>query len=148
LGATRPWSRHILTAWQTARRLRKTLADELGLDPGRALRELEAEVLAQSLALYAPEQKVRTPAAAPTYADAHVPTQRPADRPVRRPAAQFSPADTLVGREHELGELRTCLEEAWSGQGRLALVEGPSGIGKAGCSARRGEWPPTRVQRP
>ena len=115
-------------ALSALRRARKTLADELGVDPGRALRELEAEVLAQSPALDAP---ARPAATAPTYAGAHVPTQRPAEPPARRPVPSSSPVDTLVGRDRELAELRDCLEEAWSGQGRLALVEGPSGIGKS-----------------
>jgi DNA-binding SARP family transcriptional activator/tetratricopeptide (TPR) repeat protein len=117
-------------ALSALRRARKTLADELGVDPGRALRDLVAYGLAQSPALDAPAQQSRPAAAAPTYAGAHVPSQRPAQQP-SRPAAPFSPVDKLVGREHELAELRICLDEAWSGQGRLALVEGPSGIGKS-----------------
>ena len=41
-------------ALEALRRARETLADELGVDPGPALRALEAEVLAQSPALDAP----------------------------------------------------------------------------------------------
>jgi DNA-binding SARP family transcriptional activator len=114
-------------ALSALRRARKTLADELGVDPGRALRELEAEVLAQSPALDAPAQASSRPA----YASAHVPVQRPPEHTVRRPSLPLAPIDEIVGRERELTELRSCLEEAWSGQGRLALVEGPSGIGKS-----------------
>ena len=36
----------------------------------------------------------------------------------------------FVDRERELGELRSCLEDALSGRGRLALVAGEPGIGK------------------
>jgi DNA-binding SARP family transcriptional activator len=41
------------------RRARTTLADELGVDPGPALRELEEQVLAQSPALVVPAQRTR-----------------------------------------------------------------------------------------
>jgi DNA-binding SARP family transcriptional activator/tetratricopeptide (TPR) repeat protein len=94
------------------RRARKTLADELGVDPGPALRELEGEVLSQSPTLDAP------PVAAPA---ARLPVQ----------THQAPPPDALVDRAREVDELRACLAEAWSGQGRLALVEGPAGIGKS-----------------
>ena len=123
-------------ALSALRRARKTLADELGVDPGRALRELEAEVLAQSPSLDGPPAPTR-PAAAPTDPGARVPSQRPAQLPgryplsARKPAPPLAPADELVGRDRELAELREALAEAWSGQGRLVLVEGPAGIGKS-----------------
>jgi DNA-binding SARP family transcriptional activator/DNA-binding CsgD family transcriptional regulator len=118
-------------ALSALRRARKKLADELGVDPGRALRELEADVLAQAPSLDAPPPPAlptapaspARPLAPATYAGAHVPTQRPAQ--------PFAPVDALVGRDRELTELRDCLEEARSGQGRLALIEGPAGIGKS-----------------
>ena len=116
-------------ALSALRQARKTLADELGVDPGRALRELEAEVLAQSPLLDAPLPPAR-PAASPR-AYTHLPSQRPLDQPPQRPARPFSPVDELVGRDRELVELRESLDEAWSGQGRLVLVEGPAGIGKS-----------------
>ena len=130
-------------ALSALRRARKTLADELGVDPGRALRELEAEVLAQSPALDAPAQQVRTPRCAHVRGRTrtHPTPGRPAGPPTDR---AVSPVDTLVGRDHELAELRLCLEEAWSGQGRLALVEGPRASARAGCSSRRSGWRPTR----
>ncbi|MGZ4610705.1 MAG: BTAD domain-containing putative transcriptional regulator [Actinomycetes bacterium] len=116
------------------RRARKTLADELGVDPGPALRELEREVLSQSPSLDAP----RTPAAAgPTPPPPPPSTAAPAPPtppiPPRVPARSHqAPApDALVDRDREVDELRGCLEDAWSGMGRLALVEGPAGIGKS-----------------
>jgi DNA-binding SARP family transcriptional activator/tetratricopeptide (TPR) repeat protein len=111
-------------ALSALRRARKTLADELGVDPGRALRELEAEVLAQSPLLDAPTPSV---SAMPAPNQPLVPAQRPGQQPAR----PVAPADTLVGRHQELAELRDCMADAWSGQGRLALVEGPAGIGKS-----------------
>ncbi len=95
------------------RRARATLADELGVDPGPALRALEAEVLAQSPALDAPAR----PRAV---------TADPAPPGPPSPAAE-----DLVERDHELLVLRGALSEALDGQGRLALVQGPAGIGKS-----------------
>ena len=40
-------------------------------------------------------------------------------------------AELLLERDRELESLRAALAEAASGEGRLALVEGPAGIGKS-----------------
>ena len=92
------------------RRAREVLADELGVDPGPALRSLEAEVLAQSPDLDAP-----TPAAAQ---DATALVPRP-----RTP-------DGLVDREREMAVLRTMVAELGEGTPGCLLIEGPAGIGK------------------
>ena len=70
-------------ALATLRRARSTLADELGVDPGPALRDLEQQVLAQSPTLDAPAGPVDAPAAAPSL----VPTaaRRPSWTGPRRP---------------------------------------------------------------
>jgi DNA-binding SARP family transcriptional activator len=105
-----------LEAYQGGRRL---LAGELGLEPGRPLRELEQAILRQDPALEPPS----TSPAGTTPAKAAV----------------------FVGRHRELEQLRTCLEEALAGRGRLALVAGEPGIGKSrlaeelvGLARRRG----------
>lgn len=92
------------------RRAREVLAEELGVDPGPALRSLEAEVLAQSPHLDAP-----TPAAA-----------RDATRLVPRPRTP----DGLVDREREMAVLRSMVEELGDGGSGCLLIEGPAGIGK------------------
>jgi DNA-binding SARP family transcriptional activator len=92
------------------RRARSTLADELGVDPGPALRELEQQVLAQ----------------APTL---HVPRPRAPAPPSSTPASPAVP-DDLVDREHELAAVRTALDDLAAGEPRLLLIEGPAGIGK------------------
>ncbi|MFI7708548.1 BTAD domain-containing putative transcriptional regulator [Nonomuraea sp. NPDC049480] len=102
------------------RRARQVLSDELGVDPGPALRALEAEVLVQSPALQL--TTLRAPA---TRAGASA----PAPAPVQLPAAAPATGD-LVDRGRELVELTGCLEEALEGQARVVFVEGPAGIGK------------------
>ena len=91
------------SALAALRRAREVLAEELGVDPGPALRALEAEVLAQSPELDGPRPK----------ASAEI---------VPRPRTP----DGLVDREREMALLETKLEEL-SG---CVLVEGPAGIGK------------------
>lgn len=97
------------------RRARQVLADELGVDPGPALRRLEADVLAQSPELDGP--------APPSVARVGS---------VPAPATPPGPADDgLVDRERELEALTGGLTDALAGRGRLVLVEGPAGIGKS-----------------
>jgi DNA-binding SARP family transcriptional activator len=95
-----------LQAYQDARR---TLVEELGIEPGERLRELERAILAQDpgLHLAAPEE----PAADEPAADA--------------------PRGAFVGRERELDQLIEALDEAVAGRGRLVLLAGEPGIGKS-----------------
>ncbi|WP_158844794.1 AfsR/SARP family transcriptional regulator [Saccharothrix deserti] len=84
--------------------VRVRLADELGIDPGRALRELHAKVLAGHVA--------------PERANAVVvPRQLP-------PAAEF------VGRADVVAELTALLSTADSARLPVALISGAPGIGK------------------
>ncbi len=99
-------------ALSALRRARTTLAEELGVDPGPALRSLEAEVLAQSPSLDAPPARV---AGVPAFARAD-----------REPA----PAD-LVDRARETDALRRALADVVAGSSGCVLVEGPPGIGKS-----------------
>jgi DNA-binding SARP family transcriptional activator/DNA-binding CsgD family transcriptional regulator len=110
-------------ALATLRRARALLAEELGIDPGPALRTLEAEILAQSDALRVPSAPA--PATAPATRPVH--PRRPAGSPVTPAAA----SPTLVDREPELARLRSCFEDAATGQAGLALIHGPAGIGKS-----------------
>ncbi len=112
-------------ALSALRRARQTLADELGVDPGPALRELEAEVLAQSPTLDAPARPARV-----SLPPQPLPAQgAPAAAP--GPAAHPAPTEAMVDRDREVADLRRYLDEALAGSGRLALVEGPPGIGKS-----------------
>ncbi len=88
------------------RRARTVLADELGIDPGLALRKLEAAVLSQDPALDAP-------AVLPDGSDAHQPGNLP---------AALSP---LIGRAAELSAIADLLRAS-----RLVTVTGTGGVGK------------------
>lgn len=92
------------------RRARQVLADELGVDPGPALRSLEAEVLAQSPHLDVPTT-AKTTNATPL---------------VPRPRTP----DGLVDRDREMAVLRTMVDDLSDGTSGCLLIEGPAGIGK------------------
>jgi DNA-binding SARP family transcriptional activator len=100
-----------LAAYHDARR---ALLGELGIEPGRALQDLQRGILEQDPSLDRPV------AAAPAASGG-----RPdAVRPGRRAAAPF------VGRDDELALLDAGLEDALAGRGRLFLVVGGAGAGK------------------
>jgi len=88
-----------LAAYRDARQM---LVDELGIEPGAELRELERAILSQDASLRA--------------AGAGAP-----------PPSLPTPATPLVGRERELGETEALLVE---GHARLLTLTGPGGIGK------------------
>jgi predicted ATPase/DNA-binding SARP family transcriptional activator len=90
-------------ALATYQRVKRTLADELGLDPGPQLQRLEQKVLAQEL-----------------------PVGRPADTAADLPRGNLpSMSAGLVGRETEVATLAELLTRE-----RLVEVVGPGGIGK------------------
>jgi DNA-binding SARP family transcriptional activator/tetratricopeptide (TPR) repeat protein len=93
-----------LQAFQDARR---TLVEELGIEPGSRLRELEGAILAQDPGL-------------------NISIEEPAVEP-----ALATPRGTFVGRERELAELIGGLDDAFAGRGRLFLLAGEPGIGKS-----------------
>jgi DNA-binding SARP family transcriptional activator/tetratricopeptide (TPR) repeat protein len=102
------------------RRARRTLAEELGVDPGPALRALEAEVLAQSPTLDVPVQRV--PPSSASGSDA-----RPVDGIRSAPSGQVD----LVERDRELLVLRRAIEDVVNGVPGVLFIEGPAGIGKS-----------------
>jgi DNA-binding SARP family transcriptional activator len=109
-----------LGVFQAARR---TLAQELGIDPSPWLRQLEGDILRQ-----APGLDWTPPA---SQADQPPPLE--ATGPPVDPSATPSPPPTdqgvLVGREAQLAALDAALARAAAGRGRLVLVAGEPGIG-------------------
>jgi predicted ATPase/DNA-binding SARP family transcriptional activator len=92
--------------------IRELLARELGIDPGPALRQLQARMLAQDPAL-ARANAAASPAPARTTVQ-----QKPAGN-LREQVSSF------VGRDVELGQLREAI-----GSSRLVTLTGPGGAGK------------------
>jgi DNA-binding SARP family transcriptional activator len=94
-----------LEAYRSARR---TLLAELGIEPGRALRELEHAILEQDPAIdIATRQRQQQPA---------------------RPGRAAAP--TFEGRSDELALLEAGLDDALAGRGRLFVVVGDAATGK------------------
>ena len=83
---------------------RRTLVEELGIEPGRELRTLQEAILHQEPAL---------------------------DVSAAAEAAEAPSRGVFVGRERELASLMTALRDALAGQGRLILLAGEPGIGKS-----------------
>jgi DNA-binding SARP family transcriptional activator len=94
-----------LAAYRDAR---QTLLGELGIEPTRALQELEKAILAQDPALEGTTRQ-RAPSSVPPGRHAATP---------------------LVGREAELALFDAALDDALAGRGRLFLVVGPPSAGK------------------
>ena len=61
------------------------------------------------------------------------------------PAPGLSPSSSsFVGRQREMGELRSALEESLAGQGRLAMLVGEPGIGKTRTAQELASYAETR----
>ena len=93
---------------------RRRLREELGLDPGRPLQELEQQMLLQDPALDAAPTRDSTGSTAPAAA---------APPPILSPV--------LVGRDTESQLLREALERAARGHGSTVVVLAPAGAGKS-----------------
>ncbi|HVT70305.1 MAG TPA: BTAD domain-containing putative transcriptional regulator [Trebonia sp.] len=117
----RLWELLILALYQGGRQaealrayaeVRDRLAGELGIDPGPALRQLQARILAQDPSL--------APASAAIAAD---PVRAAA--PPKAAGNLREPLSSFVGRDAELEQLREAL-----GRSRLVTLTGPGGVGK------------------
>ena len=100
-------------ALEAYRAARRALLAELGIEPGRALHDLERMILEHD-----PSLEVAVPAAS---------GGRPSSVPGTPGRHAAAP---LVGRDAELGLLAAGLEDALAGRGRLFVVIGATGAGK------------------
>jgi DNA-binding SARP family transcriptional activator len=107
--------------------VRAILDDELGLEPGIELRDLQTAILRQDPALAWSEPVGGAPAAAPDPAPADLPAAVPAAVPV-----QIAP---LVGRDPELSALGHLLDQADGGTASCAVIVGEPGMGKSRLAA-------------
>ncbi len=135
----RLWALHALAltragrqgdALAALRQARTHLADELGLDPGQELRDLEQAILQQDPALHRWLREDPAPAVPPR------PVEGAPERPLNRtrppgvaPRARV-PWET-VGRADEEKALTTLLEQAATGRMTLGALVGEPGIGKS-----------------
>jgi predicted ATPase/DNA-binding SARP family transcriptional activator len=104
-----------LRAYEEARRV---LVEELGIDPGAKLRDLERRVLQQDPTLdWTPPEQERTD---------HPATDAPESGAARRASGRPPiPVSALIGRDHELDRLQDLLT-----QHRAVTLTGPAGAGK------------------
>ncbi|WP_190190313.1 AfsR/SARP family transcriptional regulator [Streptomyces minutiscleroticus] len=107
-------------------RMRRRLAEELGIDPSPPLRRLHQQVLAADASLAVP---VRPSAA---VLSAPVPRQMPA------PPALFT------GRDEELEQLSKSLGNGPDGTMATTVICGPGGVGKSWLAA---QWANRNIQR-
>lgn len=124
-------------------RVRRSLAEELGVDPGAQLRALHGELLNPAAAPpvaqpTAPAPPVAPPTAPPTAPTAAEPVAAPsAASPVQQSAPRGSNLrprlTSFVGRESDLSALRSALTT-----GRLTTLTGPGGSGKTRLSVEAG----------
>ncbi|MCF6376441.1 DUF2791 family P-loop domain-containing protein [Nocardioides KLBMP 9356] len=129
----RLWALHALALTRSGRQadaltalrhIRSVLADELGLDPGQELRDLEQAVLVQDPALH---QWLRAPVVtAPSTSSAVAPAV---------PSTDWA----TVGREAEEAALLDVLQRAEAGTPSTAVLVGEPGIGKSRLVSRVSE---------
>lgn len=96
------------------REARRTLVDELGIEPGRGLKELHSAILEQDPAL---------------DLDRSTPERRQDRVEEQRPSGTRS--DSFVGRERELAEFWAAIDDCQAGRMSVFTIAGEPGIGKS-----------------
>ena len=98
---------------------RRAMMDDLGLEPGRALQDLEAAILRHD-AILDPPAEATTSSLAVGVGEAG-----------RIPRREALPREPVLGREDQLGQLRGGLDAALDGRGVMYMIGGEAGIGKS-----------------
>ncbi|MFD8143924.1 BTAD domain-containing putative transcriptional regulator [Streptomyces sp. NPDC059708] len=119
-------------ALEVFHRLRRTLADSLGVEPGRAVQEALTEVLGGDGRPSGAEPSGANPSTEPEPEPEPAPApEPPAPHPVHRPAQLPPDVRHFSGRRAQLDRLDALLDEArrHAGTGPVVL-SGPGGVGK------------------
>lgn len=114
---------HALDAY---RQVQKRLADDLGMDPGTALRELRDGILRHDPRLDLPNR--------PDPAGPVGPAPRPAPAPL--PALLPAPPRRFTGRSDELAALNGLIEDRADDHVVIAMIVGTAGVGKTTLAMR------------
>ena len=98
---------------------RRAMIDELGIEPGRALQDMEAAILRHDATLDPPVDAVVSPRASNTgqARDGH--------------GQEESSREPVLGREEQLAQLRSGLDAAIDGRGTVFMIGGEAGVGKS-----------------
>lgn len=110
------------------RRARHVLDEELGVEPGPALLELEQALLHQRLDVL--HRATGTPAAARTTEAPAKAVRGPMVTVDRRTPTVLTPG-RLLGRDEELSRLAAAADRSRAGRAQVVLVTGEAGIGKS-----------------
>ncbi|WP_369134807.1 BTAD domain-containing putative transcriptional regulator [Modestobacter sp. I12A-02662] len=114
-------------ALQSFQQFSRQLREELGLDPGQPLRDLQRDILAQAPHLVWTAAALQSSGAGrPPVAAPGIPVPAVSPPGVVPPAAPGG----LVGRDAQLRVIDRALAGTSAGQGRIILVAGEPGIGK------------------
>ncbi len=117
-------------------RARHTLADELGLDPGPELQELEAQILSHDRSLVAPERAQRPALASQPAPTGATSPPSAAPTPVDRDTDTAAPA--LLGRRARAGGRRRGAAPGRGGHHRGAARGGRAGHRQVSAARRTG----------
>ena len=101
---------------------RSMMLDELGLDPGAELQQLETDILNQSPRLAASI----SPAQASIRSSDVVETKRQVDQ-----ATDTTYGDPTYGRDREMAVVDRAFDDLKNGKGTLLLISGDMGVGKS-----------------